>query len=116
VQHLISLAIYSPLILSNSTGLVFFATPHAGGQGQLVKLGDYIAKFAMSLNVQRGDKILEILKSSSLAADTLREHWRHRLDKVDIVSFWGNRDSVCIFLMFFAVCLHFINHPLFMDH
>ncbi|KAF3407827.1 hypothetical protein DPV78_000268 [Talaromyces pinophilus] len=79
---------------ASTTGLVFFATPHAGGQGQLVKLGDYIAKFAMSLNIQRGDNILEILKSSSLAADTLREHWRHRLDKFDIVSFWGNRDSI----------------------
>ncbi|KAH7309285.1 hypothetical protein BKA65DRAFT_519554 [Rhexocercosporidium sp. MPI-PUGE-AT-0058] len=81
-------------ILESTTGLGFFATPHAGGTAELVALGTFATKIATLLNFKKGDKIIQTLESGSLFTDLLRDHWRHRLDQFDIVSFWGTRDNI----------------------
>ncbi|KAI8721955.1 NACHT domain-containing protein [Fusarium sp. LHS14.1] len=75
-------------------GLAFFATPHDGGKQSLVNIGKIAAKIALELGFQRGDNILETLKSGSMFSDLMHEHWRHRLLQYPIVSFWGAFDTV----------------------
>lgn len=76
-----------------TVGLAFFATPHNGGDQTLVKMGDAVAKVAISLGFKRGDNILETLKSGSIFTD-MQEHWRHQLLNYDIRSFWGTLDNI----------------------
>ena len=81
--------------IKNTTfGLAFFATPHNGGDGKLVNLGGIATKIAMTLDFQRGDDILEVLKSGSMFSEIMQEHWRHQMLQYDIVSFWGALDNV----------------------
>jgi hypothetical protein len=75
-------------------GLAFFATPHDGGKQSLVNIGKIAAKIALELGFQKGDNILETLKSGSMFSDLMHEHWRHRLLEYPIVSFWGALDTV----------------------
>ncbi|RSL38692.1 hypothetical protein CEP53_014656 [Fusarium sp. AF-6] len=75
-------------------GLAFFATPHDGGKQSLVKIGKIATKIALELGFQKGDNILETLKSGSMFSDLMHEHWRHRLLEYPIVSFWGALDTV----------------------
>ncbi|KAI1196532.1 hypothetical protein F5X97DRAFT_325365 [Nemania serpens] len=70
-------------------GLVFFATPHRGGNGSWVSLGYLAAKIT-----SRGDTILQALDKGSMFTDLLHEHCRHRLLDFDIVSFWGTLDHI----------------------
>lgn len=75
-------------------GLAFFATPHDGGRQSLVNIGKIAAKIALELGFQKGDNILETLRSGSMFSDLMYEHWRHRLLEYPIVSFWGALDTV----------------------
>lgn len=77
-----------------TTGLAFFATPHNGGDWKLVALGGLVAKVARTAGFQEGDDVLETLKSGSIFAELMHEHWRHQLLEYDIVSFWGALDNV----------------------
>lgn len=77
-----------------TVGLAFFATPHNGGDQTLVKMGNAVAKVAISLGFKAGDNILETLKSASIFTEIMREHWRHQLLNYDIRSFWGTLDDV----------------------
>ncbi|KAI1317289.1 hypothetical protein F5Y16DRAFT_153371 [Xylariaceae sp. FL0255] len=77
-----------------TSGLAFFATPHNGGDGVLVSLGGLAAKVAIAAGFQKGDDVLETLKSGSMFSDIMQEHWRHQLLHYDIISFWGGKDSV----------------------
>jgi hypothetical protein len=78
-------------------GLAFFATPHNGGDWKLVSLGSIAAKIATTAGFQKGDDVLETLKTGSIFSDTLQEHFRHQLLKYDIISFWGAHDGVSSF-------------------
>lgn len=75
-------------------GLAFFATPHNGGDSKLVSLGKLTSKIATKAGFQKGDDVLEVLKSGSMFSDLMQEHWRHQLLEYDLVSFWGGLDSV----------------------
>lgn len=75
-------------------GLMFFATPHNGGDWKLVSLGGMAAKIATSIGFQNGEDVLETLKTGSLFSEIMQEQWRHRLLEYNIVSFWGALDNV----------------------
>jgi predicted alpha/beta hydrolase len=81
--------------IKNATaGLVFFATPHNGGDWKLVSLGNIAAMIATTVGFQKGDNVIEVLKSGSMFSDIMHEHWRHRLLEYNIISFWGGEDNV----------------------
>ena len=76
------------------TGLAFFATPHNGGREDLVTLGALASKIATFVGCKKGDNIIQTLQSGSLFTALLQEHWRHRLDQFNVVSFCGAEDCV----------------------
>jgi len=84
---------YTP-IKDATTGLAFFATPHQGGDAMLVSLGSLVIKIATTVGFQKGDDVLETLKSGSIFSEIMQEQWRHQLLKYDIISFWGALDNV----------------------
>jgi len=75
-------------------GLVFFATPHRGGNQTSVDIGGVVAKIATHLGFQKGDDLVETLNAGSMFTDMMREHWRHQLLNYGIVSFWGAYDHI----------------------
>jgi hypothetical protein len=77
------------------TGLVFFGTPHDGGDKTLVALGSAAARVAVKLHVQSSSDIIETLKIGSLFSDILQEHWRQQLLSYQIISFWEGIGDVC---------------------
>jgi len=77
-----------------TAGLAFFATPHHGGERKRVRLGGVVTKVATTLGFQKGDDILETLKSGSVFSGMMREQWRHQVARYKIVSFWGGHDTV----------------------
>lgn len=81
-------------IQAATKGLAFFATPHYGGKDMYLILGGAAVKIAMAMGFQKGDNVLETLKSGSIFSDLMHEHWRHQLPHYEIVSFWGDRDDV----------------------
>ena len=86
---------YTP-IKDATTGLAFFATPHNGGDRILVSLGGMVANIATALGFQKGDDVLETLKSGSIFSEIMKEHWRHQLLKYEFISFWGAVDKVIL--------------------
>ena len=80
-----------------STGLVFFGTPHAGGNNGLVALGSVAARIAQSIHLQPSSDIVETLKKGSLFTDVLAEHWRQQLESYLIISFWESIGDVSCF-------------------
>ncbi|KAI1767803.1 TPR-like protein [Hypoxylon sp. FL1150] len=77
-----------------TSGLVFFATPHNGGDQMLVTLGGLAAKMARSLGFQKGENLVKVLESGNMFSDIMSEHFRHQLLAYDIVSFWGASDNI----------------------
>ncbi|KAI1385773.1 uncharacterized protein F4822DRAFT_354383 [Hypoxylon trugodes] len=84
---------YSSIKLATQ-GVVFFATPHRGADGLLLTLGDGLSTIASYLGFQRGENILEVLKSQSIITETMQEQWKHQLEQYHIVSFWGTFDDI----------------------
>jgi len=58
-------------------GLVFFAILHNRGDGILINLRDIVTKITMAVEFQKGDNILETLKSGNIFSDIMQEYWRH---------------------------------------
>ncbi|KAF4240075.1 hypothetical protein CNMCM8980_005445 [Aspergillus fumigatiaffinis] len=83
---------YTP-IKDATVGVAFFATPHFGGDPTAVRMGNVVAKVAISLGFKAGDNILETLKSGSIFTGIMKEHWRHQLPNYDLRSFWGTLDT-----------------------
>ncbi|KAI6086287.1 hypothetical protein F4821DRAFT_238882 [Hypoxylon rubiginosum] len=77
-----------------TSGLIFFATPHNGGDQMLVTLGGLAAKMAKSLGFRKGDNLVKVLESGNMFSDIMSEHFRHQLLAYDIVSFWGASDDI----------------------
>lgn len=75
-------------IRASTTGLVFFGTPHDGGNKTLVALGSAAARVASTLLLQPSNDVIETLKSGSLFTDLLGEQWRHQLESYQLISFW----------------------------
>jgi hypothetical protein len=86
---------YTP-IKDATTGLIFFSTPPHGGDWMLVNLGGMVAKIATAVGFQKGDDVLETLKSGSIFSDIMQQHWRDQLLKYEIISFWGAFDKVIL--------------------
>ena len=84
------------LIPTRSTGLMFFATPHEGGntESKKVKLGLAAAKIARSAGFDTNDSLVQAVTKGSLFEDILKESFRHQLEEYNLVSFWGKRDNV----------------------
>ena len=96
---------YTPIKTATS-GLAFFATPHNGGDWKLVNLGTMASKIATTAGFQKGDDVVEVLKSGSMFSDIMQEHWRHQLLEYDIVSFWGALDGVSLAICCTKYCVH----------
>ncbi|KAI8275902.1 hypothetical protein K4K56_001248 [Colletotrichum sp. SAR 10_98] len=67
-------------------GLVFFATPHHGSD--YADLGGVAATIAGAVLRQPKNSFLDSLKRDSLFSDTLKKHFRHRLEDFKIISFY----------------------------
>lgn len=77
-----------------TSGLMFFGTPHHGGDSRLVSLGKVVADIARATKFKRGHNDLKTLESGSIFSSIMQEHWRHQLLEYDIISFWGSDDKV----------------------
>jgi hypothetical protein len=60
--------------------LVFFGTPHEGGNKSLVKLGAIAARVAGWLGFKPEDSIVEVLKEGSLFSDVFKQSFRYQLE------------------------------------
>jgi hypothetical protein len=69
-------------------------TPHSGGDWRLVSLGSLAAKLAMQAGFKKGEGVMERLEQGSIFSEIMDEHWRHQLERYNLVSFWGARDGV----------------------
>jgi hypothetical protein len=87
---------YIIILLANRKGLVFFGTPHGGGNGDEAKvnIGLIAAGIAKKLGFNSHDSIVEVLKPGSLFGDFLRESFRPQLEYYFIVSFWDKESTV----------------------
>jgi protein SERAC1 len=72
-------------------GLVFFATPHRGGNKAL--LGDVAASIARLVISSPKNSYLEALKSNSFFAEALRHDFQNRQDDFSIVTFYETRPT-----------------------
>ncbi|KAJ0119942.1 hypothetical protein J7T55_000792 [Diaporthe amygdali] len=77
-------------------GLVFFGTPHEGGnlKDAKVKLGFTAASIAQSLGLEPNESIVQALRPGSLFSDFLKEAFRHQLENYNIVSFWEKEGTI----------------------
>jgi len=62
------------LVKTATKGLVFFATPHNGGDWKLVSLGGVVAKIATAVGFQKGNDVTETLKNGSIFSDIMQGH------------------------------------------
>ncbi|KAI1127532.1 hypothetical protein F5Y10DRAFT_193378 [Nemania abortiva] len=77
------------MIRTSTAGLVFFATPHRGGNHATV--GDIVAKIARSVLSTPENTFMEALKRNSIFADTLIGDFRQQLEDYLILSFYETR-------------------------
>jgi hypothetical protein len=66
-------------------GIVFFATPHQGGN--YAKLGDIAAKIARRCLRNEDNSFMEALKKDSLFGEELIENFRHQIEDFYVLSF-----------------------------
>ena len=82
-------------LTETSVGLMFFGTPHRGGNGTLVALGSLAAGIATHLGFRDHSDIVSALKDGSTFSDILQESFRHQLESYQIVSFYEKIGNVC---------------------
>jgi len=75
-------------IKESTYGLVFFGTPHRGGNAGLVGLGDLSIRIAQGLFRNPPNDMMDALRGGSMFEDVLQENWRHQLTHYKIVSFY----------------------------
>lgn len=78
-------------LLQSIYGLVFFGTPHGGGNN--ASLGEIAAGVARVLLRTKKNDYLDALKKNSFFAEALRNDFRNRLDDFPIVTFYENRKT-----------------------
>lgn len=69
---------------ASTCGLVFFATPHRGGEGAGVAKA--AADICSAFTGQPRNKLLESLKSKSLITELSSDQFRHQLDDFEVLS------------------------------
>lgn len=79
-----------------TSGLIFFGTPHAGGNDWLVRLGQASTRIVRGVfgHAHAPNELLEALKHGSPYADMLQENWRHQLLRFKIVSFYETKSEI----------------------
>lgn len=70
-------------------GIVFFGTPHQGGN--FAKLGDIASKIMRAVLRNEENTFMEALKVDSLFADDLIQDFRHQLEDYYVLSFFETR-------------------------
>jgi hypothetical protein len=70
------------------TSLVFFGTPHRGGDETLVSLGSVATRVARKLHAQPNKDIEQTLQSGSLFSEILKFQWKQQLLNYKILSLW----------------------------
>lgn len=79
---------------NNSTGFVFFGTPHGGGKPTLVSIGSAAARIARFVGAQNNRDIEQTLQSGSLFTELLQHSFRNQLMNYHIISFWEGKGDV----------------------
>lgn len=74
--------------------LIFFGTPHGGGNDALVNLGKVSARILDLVTGSAPNDIMQAVKKGSMYSDILREGFRHQLLRYSIVSFIEGRGKV----------------------
>lgn len=82
------------MLILERFALVFFGTPHEGGNKALVKLGSTAAHIAKSLGFRTSESIVEVITNACIFSDTLKQSFRHQLESYSIVSFWEGKGNV----------------------
>jgi hypothetical protein len=70
-------------------GLVFFATPHHGGN--FANVGDLAANIARSVLWNPKNTFMDNLKHNSIFSERLRDDFRHQLEDFKILSFYETK-------------------------
>ena len=74
---------------ASAQGLVFFATPHRGGEGAGV--AEAAASVCSAFTGQPRNNLLESLKSKSLITELSSDQFRHQLNDYEVISFIERR-------------------------
>jgi hypothetical protein len=79
------------LVQESTIGIIFFATPHRGGNG--VHLAEVVSNAVLRISGAASAKndILMTLKPLSRSADSLTQHFRPLLEKFQYISFFETR-------------------------
>ena len=72
-------------IKASTYGLVFFATPHSGGNKAGV--ADSAARFCSALTGQSTNSLLETLKKASLLNEISKDHFRPQIGDYEVLTF-----------------------------
>ncbi|KAF5556353.1 hypothetical protein FMEXI_1196 [Fusarium mexicanum] len=76
-------------IKDDTTGIVFFATPH---ELSTQKLGEIGTAIAIELGHGIRDELVRTLQAGSIFSEL--ESWKHQALQYDTVSFWGSSDTI----------------------
>ena len=76
-------------IKASTYGLVFFATPHSGGNK--ADVADCAAKWCSALTGQSKNSLLETLKKASLLNEISKDHFRPQIGDYEVLTFWETR-------------------------
>ncbi|KAI1132377.1 hypothetical protein F5Y10DRAFT_231582, partial [Nemania abortiva] len=76
-------------IWESTFGLVFFGTPHQGGNN--AGFGDLMARIARCLSGNPGNTFMDALKGNSLFLSTIADDFRQLLEDFQIISFYETR-------------------------
>ncbi len=82
------------LIPRCSVGLVFFGTPHGGGDRSLVNIGSAAAKVARYVGAQKNRDFAKTLQSGSLFTDIHQRLFKNQKLDHPIISFWEGDGEV----------------------
>lgn len=64
----------------------------------MVTAGKTAANVALWLGFKKGDNIIETLDKGSMFTDIHKDHFRQQFESYRMVSFWGDKDTVCFYL------------------
>ncbi|KAK3372277.1 hypothetical protein B0H63DRAFT_291271 [Podospora didyma] len=80
-------------ILDKTYGLVFFSTPHEGGNRTLVGMGKAAVKVARDLGMEPSQDLVETLERGSIF-QIIEHGWRDIIEGFKFVSFWEADEKV----------------------
>jgi hypothetical protein len=82
--------------LGSTFGLVFMGTPHAGhADSMTIDFGKMCANIVRHVSGNGADDLIMAVENGSIFSDILREHFRHHLDRYQIISCYETLDVVC---------------------